>query len=127
MQVIYFKPGYQRLPEAFAVMDIKDELDTYYKLINCDSIDITTASFNGLRVNVVVDDIGCFRDDIKVSIFTRDNYTHLVGNVVITGLANKEGELTGLSDNDIKIIRSCARICAGVGELPSICLVADEH
>lgn len=56
--VIYLQPG-----RKHKVLDIKDDLHTYYKLLNCDTIDIVKRSFGGITCDVVCDDEGLLKEN----------------------------------------------------------------
>lgn len=86
---------------------VADKLDSYYKMLNCSCIDITIRKlgYSGNRYfEFVVDDEGTFKPDPIISAV--DNYGRgmFVGNLFITGRTDEEGNLTSLTDKDIKYI-----------------------
>lgn len=106
--VIYFDVAGKKAPVK---MEIRDEIDEYYRLINCDTIDIISRKINDVPVCVVLDDEGYFKRDIKISGRDKAESEFLVGNLIITGRADKEGDLTSLSPADItKIAEGIERI-----------------
>jgi len=77
-------------------------LNDYYKYLECDCIDITTAMVNGNVVNIIVDDEGLMKENPVLSAFYVDeNETEwegaLAGNLLFCGEADEEGELTDIS------------------------------
>ena len=60
-------------------------LADFYRLIDCDLIDITCREINGRRYDIICDDCGWFRDDVKFSAVTAYGNPVLVGNLIITG------------------------------------------
>ena len=99
MKVLYLNVNEGKYPE---VLDIEDELDTYYKLIGCDCIDITVRFFKRRPYTVICDDMGFYRNNLKVAIWDEAKRDiPIVGNVVICGKSDIEGNLTSLSDEDI--------------------------
>lgn len=87
-------------------MEIEDDLKTFYKLIDCDTIDIVTRSFGGKFFDIICDDEGCFKENPCFSASNRAGTDGIVGNIIITGAADREGNLTSLTDEDVKRISS---------------------
>lgn len=79
---------------------VDNELFTWYRLINCDCIDIT--GFAGY--DCICDDEGLLKREPKPTILRYDNYDNLIaaiyGTVVICRSYNEE--LDTLTDDDIK-------------------------
>lgn len=99
MKVLYLNVNEGKYPE---VLEIEDKLDTYYKLIGCDCIDITTRIWRKRRYTVICDDMGFYRNNLKVAIWDEAKRDiPIVGNVVICGKSDIEGNLTSLTDEDI--------------------------
>ena len=131
MKAIYFTPGHRYLQDAFKEVEIEDKLDTYYKMIDCDSIDIVTVRIGGAIVNVVADDNGLFVDKPKVSIMNKSMSIYIVGKVVIAGRVDEDGYLTSLDNESIRVIKDSARLVTSrnlkTGKRDNmICLIADE-
>ena len=80
-------------------------LQDYYDLIHCDCIDIVTRRIGRKWYDIICDDEGTFVDDPLISAVDDFGRVMLVGNLIICGLANGEGELTDLTSNDIKYIK----------------------
>jgi hypothetical protein len=93
--VLYFKGDTPDIQE----LEIDDNLQTYYKLIDCDTIDMTVV--NG--VNVVVDDNGLLNErDITYLQYQNDKLIRaLVGPLVFVGRTDENGENTNIILDDI--------------------------
>lgn len=95
--------------EKFEVMEIDDELDTYYKILNCSCIDIVVRHI-GARCkkafDIVCDDEGLFKDVHKISAIDNLGNVQFIGNIFITGTADEEGNLTSLTEYDVAYIKS---------------------
>ena len=88
------------------ILTIKDELDEFYKILNCETIDIVKRRVGRSEVNIICDDEGTFREDPKISAIGNLGNVMLVGNLFVVGIEDNEGELTSL-DNPENILRKC--------------------
>lgn len=82
-----------------------ESLEDYYKLIDCKCIDIVTRKIGRKYYDIICDDEGTFRDDPLISAIDDFGRVMLVGNLIICGVANSEGELTDLDVNDVRYIK----------------------
>jgi len=83
-------------------IEVKKEgvhLDTLYKHLKCNVFDIAHRSIDGIK------DEGLFKDNYNISALDKDNDPALVGNLIIAH-HDEEGNLTGLSDEDIKHLKN---------------------
>lgn len=87
----------------------KDHLKQFYKLIDCECIDIATRRIGGKRFDVVVDDEGLFAERPICSAYDKKHNPMLVGNLVILGEADDEGNLTSLSVHDVMLVKEAIR------------------
>lgn len=102
MQVIYLNVNANKAPEK---LNIKDDLQTYYNLIECSSIDIVRRKIGKRRFNIVCDDEGMLTDGPKISAISHLGEVRLVGNLVIcSDLVTEDGDLVGLSDDEAEYI-----------------------
>ena len=67
-----------------------EELDDYYKYLECDCFDIATRKINGVYFDIFCDDIGLFREDPKLTAVSPKNKPMLVGNLIF---ANHDSEI----------------------------------
>lgn len=82
-------------------VDITDTLDTYYDALGCRCIDIQTRKLGDKWYDFVIDDEGLFAEDVCPSALCEDKDVMFVGALFVTGVADDEGELTSLTDEDI--------------------------
>lgn len=85
---------------------VADDLDTYYQMLNCDCIEIVKRRIGKKDFQIICDESGTLKENFIVSAITWDGGAALVGNLFVTGLADDEGELTDLTDEDVKFIGS---------------------
>ena len=81
------------------------ELDAFYDLIKCRSIDIVQRRIGRRTYEIVCDDEGLFSDDPLISAVDYNLKMMLCGNLIIFGKADCNGELTDLSDRAIEHIK----------------------
>lgn len=65
------------------LMEIKDELQTYYDLINTDSIEVVARYINGNMTEIICDEEGKLKQHQYLSGMSDDCRETLVGNLVI--------------------------------------------
>ena len=80
-------------------------LDDYYKHIGCDCIDIVRRKIADLKVNIICDDNGTLVDHPKVSAVNVAGKPCLYGNLLIAGGKVIDGELTELTEKEIRHIK----------------------
>lgn len=100
MKVIFLDVEKQALPK---VIEIEDNLDVFYELIGCRCVDIVERRIGHKYFSVICDDEGLFKDDVLVSAVDVQFHPMLVGNLIVAN-SDDEGNLTDLSDEDIKQI-----------------------
>lgn len=103
MQVIFLNVNDNKAPE---VLNIKDELQSYYNLIECSTIDIVRRKVGKRYFHIVCDDEGALVDRAKISAISNLGEIRLVGNLVIcSDFVTEEGELVGLTDDEAEYIK----------------------
>ena len=90
-------------------IQIKDELDDYRETLRVSAIDIVRRNVGKKSYCFVVDDVGALDRWRIMSATDYNGYPELYGNLIITGLANSEGELTGLKQSDVDNICRAVR------------------
>lgn len=95
--------------ETASIVEIPDELDEFYKILNCSCIDITVRRIgynyhNKIRVNIVCDDEGLLKNDPKISAINNLGNPELCGNLFIVGGTIIDGNLTSLSEYEATTI-----------------------
>lgn len=83
---------------------VSDVLKTYYDLIGCDTIDITTL----YGMNVIVDDNGLYRENYRIAYINTD--IMLVGVIVFAGCTDSDGNLTSLSEKNILCLKELDKL-----------------
>ena len=76
-------------------------LDEYYKLVDCNTVDIVYYKIGLKYYNIICDDEGLLKDNVRVSAFNKQMHPILVGNLLIFGDTDDSGELTSLTDKDM--------------------------
>lgn len=103
------------------IKDYDDTLDNLYKDVDCRTIDIITRGIEGKPFNIVCDDEallnGKAENNLPTAIFEEPMGEQLYGNLLITGLGDNEGNLTGLTEEDYKLIK---RACGTLGRLANL-------
>lgn len=92
--------------ETAGAVEVEPTLESYYKLLDCDLIDIVSRAIGGVYYDIVCDDEGLFHDPQKISAINDMGEPMLVGNLLIC-LNDGEGELVGLEDQDVFHITKC--------------------
>ena len=97
-----------------------NELDDYYRLIGCRTIDIVSRSIGDVRVEIVIDDEGALVDNPKISAIDIDGTPMLFGNLLVaSGRVTEDGELTELTRAEIdEIMDNVATITTSVYKEP---------
>ena len=101
MKGIFINVEKNRYPE---VVDIEQENYIFQDYLNCDWMDFAYREIDGKKYTFIVDDTGLYKENPKPAIIDEDLDVHMVGNVLIFGFPDRDGELTGLSKEDIKSI-----------------------
>lgn len=85
------------------VIDIENDLDTFYDLINCDCIDIVERKCGDTYFNIICDDEGLLKDDPRVSAVDKANVPMLVGNLIFIH-TDEDGNTIGITDEDAAVL-----------------------
>lgn len=86
--------------ETVSVVEIPDELDEYYKILNCDCIDIVVRRIGRKNYNIVCDDEALLKAPAKISAIDNLGRPMLCGNLFIVGGEVIDGNLTSLERPD---------------------------
>ena len=96
-----------------------NELDDYYRLIGCRTIDIVSRTIGDVRVEIVLDDEGALIDNPKVSAIDIDGTPMLFGNLLVASGRVIDGELTELTQEEVdEIMDNVATITTSVYKEP---------
>lgn len=88
------------------VVDCDGELQSLYDLVKCDYVEIVERNICGVECNIICDEEGKLKNK-RLSGVMYDKSDYFVGNLLICGMADSEGNLTGLKDEEIEIIQDC--------------------
>lgn len=103
MQVIYLNVADNQPPEA---RQIKDYLQTYYDLIECNAIDIVRRKIGKRYFRIIYDDEGLLVENPKISAISNLEEIRLVGNLIIcAGDVTENGDLIGLTDDQAEYVK----------------------
>ena len=97
-----------------------NDLENYYRLIGCRTIDIVSRTIGDVRVEIVLDDEGAIIDKPKVSAIDIDGTPMLFGNLLVaSGRVTEDGELTELTKAEVdEIMDNIATITTSVYKEP---------
>ena len=99
---------------SHSIKNIENNLETYYSIIDCDTIDIVSRRFAGRYLDVICDDCGLLTDNPVATAVDTGYHPMLVGTLIIVR-HNEEGETISLTEEDLKAIRK------------SVAMVLDER
>lgn len=93
---------------GYAGLDhVEDSLPSFYEKLNCTTIDIVSRTIGGKPYDIICDDEGLLKENPTVSAMDAERKPMLVGNLLICGPADEEGNLTSLTRDDLDHIRKC--------------------
>ena len=101
IKVLFLNVQENKPPE---VMEIEDDIHVFYKLIGYEDMDITRRFISGKWYQIICDDCGRLRPQAKLSLCDSAMLQPIAGNIIITGAADRFGELTSLTDADVEEI-----------------------
>lgn len=86
-------------------VDIKC-LNDYYRHLECSTFDVVRRILGNKVYDIYLDDEGMFVSDPIISAVDKNLQLQTVGNLIFCGPTDSEGYQTGLSDYDIRNIKS---------------------
>lgn len=97
-------------------------LQDYYKLLNCSSVDVTNKKISDKQFNLIFDEEAELSETRRPS--AMDDYGHAVlfNNLIIAGEGNLEGNLSDLTDKEIEYIKKYIHIVR-TSKYPCGCLL----
>ena len=97
-----------------------NDLEDYYRLIGCRTIDIVSRTIGDIRVEIIIDDEGALVENPKVSAIGIDGTPMLFGNLLVaSGRVTDDGELTELTKAEVKeLMNNIATITTSVYKEP---------
>ena len=94
------------------VLTIKKDLEEYYTLLDCSTIDIVSRKIDGVWYDIICDDEGLFKDPLVVTAIGTDFNPELVGSIFVVTYDDKKGDIKSLTTEDIERINK--RIFDGI-------------
>lgn len=79
-----------------------NDLDDFYKLLNCRCIDIIHRKIGDIECSLIIDDEGLLKADPIVSAIDISGTPCLVGNILVASGRTVDGELTELTDEELQ-------------------------
>lgn len=105
MRAIYF--DHLNPNNGYHVVEIEDKLEVFYAMLHCRCIDIATRSIAGKNFDIIVDDEGLFADPMILGAMNPlDRNCALAGSLLVVGAPDDGGDLTSLTDDDVRRIYS---------------------
>ena len=97
-----------------------NDLEDYYRLIGCRTIDIVSRTIGDVKVEIIIDDEGALVNNPKVSAIDIDGTPMLFGNLLVaSGRVTDDGELTELTKAEVdEIMDNIATITTSVYKEP---------
>jgi len=89
--------------EKIGAIDIEPELDEYYRVLCCDTIDVATRSVGGKYFDIICDDEGLLKDRPKISLVDKHGKAMLVGNLLFCH-HDENGETVGLEESELAFL-----------------------
>ena len=86
-------------------IEIIPDLSNYYHFIDCQHIDIVTRKIGDKFFDIICDDEALFVENPQPTAIDSNGNSMLYGNLIICGIADKNGDETSLTDNDIALIK----------------------
>lgn len=90
--------------ETVKIIEVENNLEAYYKALNCDLIEIFERKIGGKWFDVMCDEEGTFKEPVKISAINDMGEPMFVGNLMFFH-NDGEGNLVGLADDDIEHIK----------------------
>ena len=89
--------------EKVEVVEIEKTLEEYYRILNCDCIDIISRKIGEKWFDIVCDDEGLLKENPKISAIDNTNQPQLCGNLFIVKFDGVE-DITSISDEEAEYI-----------------------
>ena len=127
IRVIYLDVYNRCAPE---VKMISEDIDTFYKMLVCDSIEVPVRSIGGKLYRIICDGEFALKDEFGMfpSAITSDGRLDLCGNLIICGHAVVgDGNLSGLTEEDCQNIFSHVALAINDDETMHLVFSIDNY
>ena len=105
--------------DGIAFKSVVDTLDTWYKELGCELIEIHNVDIGGRRFEVICDEEARLKNErlwISGIPLGFPKAPCIVGTIAITGAADDEGDLTTLTEDDYELILRNVSTSLGIVE-----------
>jgi hypothetical protein len=91
--------------EFTGVIEIRKDLDSYYKAMDCELIDVVQVKLGSRKYDIIVDDEGMLKPDFVITAVDPTLERYLAGNILIAKYTGN-GNFGSISETDIKNIEN---------------------
>lgn len=100
--------------QGFAhITNVERSLQSYYRILHCDCIDITTRTVDGVVFDIICDDNGLFSEQPLLSACDRNGDAMLVGSIFVVGHDEENCDIRNLTADE------CAHVMRNIHPLPT--------
>ena len=116
LKMLYVNPYTRTVSTEY----VENDLEAYYKLLNCSCITITSMNIRGKYFDIICDDEALLKDEPRLSMVDLRGRPALFGCLLVC-LHDREGNTVGITDDDVKRIKSDLVTLIGVdGTTPAL-------
>ena len=87
-------------------IDIQDRLEDYYKVLDCNLIEVAERKVNGVWFDIMCDEEGLLKGEPMVSAVDGEYHPMLVGNLLFLHSDPNTGEFVGISKPEAEMLLS---------------------
>ena len=82
-------------------------LESFYKILDCDTIDVVHRNIGGKRFNIICDDEALLKSPRHTSAVDPMFEPMLFGNLFVVGLSDENGDFTNLTRAQLLHLKQC--------------------
>ena len=91
--------------EKAECIEVESTLGEYYRILNCETIDIVRRKIGRKELNIICDDEGLLKDEPKISAIDNLGGVMLVGNLfIVSGIVDDNCDLVSLTNEETEYI-----------------------
>ena len=90
-------------------IDVEDDINVWYKLLDCDIVDVVHRRIGDYFLDIICDDEGLFKAEQYISAIDVHGHAALVGAILVLAeeeVNNDEGDFRGLTDEEIAVLQA---------------------
>lgn len=88
------------------VVECENDLHAWYKLLNCDIVEMPERQIKGKYYTFICDEEGLLKNNPIVSAINENMEPMLYGNLLIFNIDSENCDIADLTDEDIEVIKS---------------------